>query len=150
MFYLPIFGAGKWKVERLSLFFVIAAAAVVVSLPAVQVGGNETRHHVKRVVFAIVHLKQGVDNWVNFHRGLVDSARDCRQSRVRFPRPAPLPQKTSAGSPAQMTCSAQEESPQRRKFNEDEPCKILYCKSKKKLKRVPGRAPNYWIFTVCS
>jgi hypothetical protein len=28
-----------------------------------------------------------------------------------------LPQKTSAGSQAQMSCSAQEESPQRRKFN---------------------------------
>jgi hypothetical protein len=29
-------------------------------LAAIQVGGNETRHHVERVVFAIVHLKQGM------------------------------------------------------------------------------------------
>jgi hypothetical protein len=43
-----------------------------------------------------------------------------------------------------MICSAQGERPQRRKCNEDESCKILYCKSRKnKLKRVPGRAPNY-------
>jgi hypothetical protein len=64
--------------------------------------------------------------WVQ--RGLVDIA------LVRLPRPAPLPQKTSAGSPAQMICSAQEESPQRRKFNEDEYFKIMYCKSRKKEK----------------
>jgi hypothetical protein len=39
-----------------------------------------------------------------------------------------------------MICSAQEESPQRRKFNEDESCKILYCKSRKKyIKKSAGK-----------
>ncbi len=69
---------------------------------------------------------------VRMQRGLVDSTLDCCTAVPgSIPRPAPLPQKTSAGSPAQMICSTQEESPQGRKFNEDESCKILYCKSSK-------------------
>jgi hypothetical protein len=44
-----------------------------------------------------------------------------------------------------MICSAQEEPPQRRKFNEDESCKILTVKiEKNKLKRVPGWATNFF------
>jgi hypothetical protein len=43
-----------------------------------------------------------------------------------------------------MICSAQEEPPQPRKFNVEESGKIWYCKNRKnKLKRLPGRAPNY-------
>jgi hypothetical protein len=77
-------------------------------------------------------LSKGARGLVRVQRGLVDSTLDCCIAVPgSIPRPAPLPQKTSAGSSAQMICSAQEESPQRRKFNEDESCKILYCKSSK-------------------
>jgi hypothetical protein len=44
---------------------------------------------------------------------------------------APFPRKNLAGSPAQMICSAQEEPPQRKKFNEDESCKYYILKVEK-------------------
>jgi hypothetical protein len=75
----------------------------------------------------------GLQRGFRVQRGLVDSALDCCKAVLgSIPPPGTVPQKTSAGSPAQMIYSAQEESPQRRKFSEDESCKILYCKSRRK------------------
>ncbi len=76
-------------------------------------------------------------------RGFVDSAPDCCiavPSSIPPPGTPPSLGKLLQEGPAQMICSAQEEPPQRRKFNEDESFKIPYCKSKKKyIKKSTGK-----------
>ncbi len=108
------------------------------------------RRGLVRVRRCLVRVRRGLvrvrRDLVRVRRGLVDSAPDCYTAVPgSIPPPGTPPSENFCRKPSADDLLSAGRKPQRRIFNEDESCKILYCKSRKnKLKRVPARAQNYY------